>query len=84
VEEINRVELTEEMKGEQRAIQDARQRKQASEEAKMNQETFQRAIEGTKSTQDKGVSALNSSKRDRRTIEEIQLGLEDPSKRHRQ
>lgn len=84
MEEINRVELTEDMKGEQRAIQEARQRKLASEEAKINQETFQRAMAGTKSNQDEVASALNSNKRDRRTIEEIQRGDHDPSKRQRQ
>jgi hypothetical protein len=81
VEEINRVELTEDMRGEQFAIQEAIKRKQAAEEAKFYDQNFKKAI---KENEDVDLAALNTNKRDRRTIEEIQLGVVQPDKKRRQ
>lgn len=80
LEEANRVELTEDMRGEQYAIQEASKRKQASVEAKVNEENFKKAIQG----QEDEMESLNTNKRDRRTIEEIQLGLGQPEKKVKQ
>lgn len=81
LEEINRVELTEDMRGEQRALQEARQRKHASHEAK---EDDDRIIQAMRAEQE-DMAALNMNKRDRRTIEEIQrdlaAGEEQPSEK---
>lgn len=69
LEEMNRVELPEDVRGQQKALQDARQRKVASQEAKRDKEVFSKAIHDS---QNDDFEALNTDKRDRRTIEEIQ------------
>lgn len=81
LEEVNRVEMTEDMRGEQYAIQEANKRKQAMEEAKLYDENFKKAI---REQEEEEIAALNTNKRDRRTIEEIQLGLGQPEKRNKQ
>ena len=81
VEEVNRVEMTEDMRGEQFAILDANRRKQAAEEAKRDEENFKKAI---REREEEEIAVLNTNKRDRRTIEEIQLGVGLPDKKRRQ
>lgn len=81
MEEVNRVELTEDMRGEQYAIQETMKRKQAAEEAKRDEEIFKKAI---REQEEEEIAVLNTNKRDRRTIEEIQLGVAQPEKKRKQ
>ena len=81
LEEANRVELTEDMRGEQFAILETNRRKQAAEEAKRDEENFKKAI---REREEEEIAVLNTNKRDRRTIEEIQLGVGQPEKKRRQ
>jgi hypothetical protein len=72
LEEINRVELTEDMRGQQMALQQARQKLNQREEKQV--EAMQK--EKLKLHEDEeDFSALNTRKRDRRTIEEIQRDM---------
>lgn len=74
LEEVNRVELTEDMRGEQFAMSEANKKKSANQEAKIDQERFKQAVQQEADE----IAALNSNKRDRRTIEEIQRDLGQP------
>lgn len=78
LEELNRVEMTEDMIGEQRAMQEQHRRK-ALEENKNIDAVHKKALE--EDAGEYGVEALNTNKRDRRTIEEIQA---ESNKRTRQ
>jgi hypothetical protein len=72
LEEINKVELTEDMRGQQMALQQARQKQTQREEKQV--EAMQK--EKLKLHEDEeDFSALNTRKRDRRTIEEIQRDM---------
>jgi hypothetical protein len=70
LEEVNKVELPEEVVGQQRAIQEARQRAVAKQEADRDKQLQQMAMQEDKEEE---MATLNVHKRDRRTIEEIQL-----------
>mmetsp|Transcript_13585 Transcript_13585/g.20678 ORF Transcript_13585/g.20678 Transcript_13585/m.20678 type:complete len:374 (-) Transcript_13585:320-1441(-) len=78
LEELNRVEMTEDMIGEQRAMQE-QHRKKALEENKNIDAVHKKALE--EDAGENGVEALNTNRRDRRTIEEIQA---ESNKRTRQ
>lgn len=79
LEDINKAELPDEIIGQQRAIQQAQQRLNASRESRDIQEKQRMAL-AQESGEDFAV--LNTNKRDRRTIEEIQMELQD-TKRQR-
>uniref|UniRef100_A0A7S1VE35 Uncharacterized protein n=1 Tax=Grammatophora oceanica TaxID=210454 RepID=A0A7S1VE35_9STRA len=70
LEEMNRVELTEDMRGQARALQDARRREEERKERQIDL-----ANRAALQADDEDVAALNTKKRDRRTIEEIQRGF---------
>lgn len=70
LEEVNKVELTEEMRGQQMAMQQARQKQATKEEKQI--EAMQKERVKQEYNEDEDFSALNTRKRDRRTIEEIQ------------
>jgi hypothetical protein len=74
MEEANRVELTEDMRGEQFAAQEANKKKSVNQEAKLDQERFKQAVQQEADE----IAALNSNKRDRRTIEDFQRGTVQP------
>ena len=79
LEDINKAELPDEIIGQQRAIQQAQQRLNASRDSRDIQEKQRMAL-AQESGEDFAV--LNTNKRDRRTIEEIQMELQD-TKRQR-
>ena len=73
LEAVNKVELTEEMRGQQMAMQQARQKQVTKEErhtASMQKEKLKQ-----EHNEDEDFSTLNTRKRDRRTIEEIQRDM---------
>lgn len=69
LEQVNQVEVTDEVRGVGRAISEARRKVAAREEYKLQHCAVQ--------ADDDDLATLNTNKRDRRTIEEIQLGLND-------
>lgn len=75
LEQVNQVEVTDEVRGVGRAISEARRKVAAREDYKLQHCAVQ--------ADDDDLATLNTNKRDRRTIEEIQLGLNDHSKRAR-
>lgn len=77
LEQVNQVEETEEVRGAGRAISEARRKVAAREDYKLQHQAVQADDD------DDDLATLNTNKRDRRTIEEIQLGLNDHSKRTR-
>lgn len=84
VEDINKAELPEEVLGQQRALQQQQQRMQ---EAKANKEIREKqklamAQQQQQGADDHDFAVLNTKKRDRRTIEEIQMERQG-SKRQR-
>ena len=74
LEEVNKVELTEEMRGQQMAMQQARQKQATKEEKQI--EAMQKERVKQEYNEDEDFSALNTRKRDRRTIEEIQRDMD--------
>lgn len=68
LEEVNKVELPEEVRGQQRAIQEARQKAVAKQEALAEKKLLAQATK-----EDEDLATLNVNKRDRRTIEDHQL-----------
>ena len=74
LEEINKVELTEEMRGQQMAMQQARQKQATKEEKQL--EAMKKERVKQEYNEDEDFSALNTRKRDRRTIEEIQRDMD--------
>ena len=70
LEEVNKAELPDEIRGQQRAIEEARQRAVAKQEADRDKQLQQMAMQEDKEEE---MATLNVHKRDRRTIEEIQL-----------
>ncbi|KAL3927758.1 MAG: hypothetical protein SGBAC_012946 [Bacillariaceae sp.] len=77
IEDINKAELPDEIIGQQRALQQQQQRLNASRNTKDLQEKQRLAM-----AQDFGedVAVLNTNKRDRRSIEEIQAEMQDPKR----
>ena len=74
LEEINKGELPEEVKAAQRAIRATAEREVARREGKKDAEALGNAVE---SLANEDLSTLNTIKRDRRTIEEIQKELDN-------
>ncbi|CAJ1957098.1 unnamed protein product [Cylindrotheca closterium] len=77
IEDINKAELPDEILGQQRAMQQQQQRLNASRDMKDRQEK-QRLALAQESGED--FAQLNTKKRDRRTIEEIQAEMQDPKR----
>ena len=75
LEEVNKAELPDEVRGQQRAIQEARQRAIAKQEA-----TEERRRMALATAEDEELATLNVKKRDRRTIEEIQREMHEPKR----
>lgn len=75
LEEVNKAELPEEMRGQQRFIQEERQKAVARQEALAEQERLALAT-----AEDEDLATLNVNKRDRRSIEEIQREMNDPKR----
>lgn len=75
LEEVNQVELPQEVRGQQRAIQEARQKAVAKQEALKEKKLLALATQ-----QDDNLATLNVNKRDRRTIEELQLEMSGTKK----
>lgn len=84
LEEMNRGELPDEIRGQQRALQQEQQ-KQADIKARSKELELQRkALQDKAAEEDEDeVAALNQNKRDRRTIEDIQREREQEAKRSR-
>ena len=78
LEDINKGEVPDEVRQEQRAMRQQRDREE-SRKLKMLQEQNLKKATG----KDDGVAALNTNKRDRRSQEEIQRDMGIPSKRSR-
>ena len=78
LEEVNKAELPDEVRGQQRAIQEARQRVVDKQEAKLQAERMTLAMQTADEEED--MATLNTNKRDRRTIEEIQREMNDPKR----
>ena len=79
LEEINKGELPDEIRGQQRAMQ-AEQQKQAEMREKSKEKELQRKALQGRAAEEGDAELLNQNKRDRRTIEEIQ---QDAAKRAR-
>ena len=72
LEELNKAELPEEAKAQQRALQSERQRQISAAERKRDQELELGAHSAFAEDEDDGVAALNANKRDRRTLEDYE------------
>ena len=72
LEDVNRAELPEEVKGQQRAMQQQQQQLEKSRALKLQAETQRMAMERDSNDD---FAVLNTNKRDRRTIEEIQMEM---------
>uniref|UniRef100_A0A7S3P6Y8 Uncharacterized protein n=1 Tax=Amphora coffeiformis TaxID=265554 RepID=A0A7S3P6Y8_9STRA len=72
LEEMNKAELPEEAKAQQRALQNERQRQISAAERKRDQELELGAHSAFADDEDDGVAALNANKRDRRTLEDYE------------
>jgi hypothetical protein len=80
IEDINKAELPEEVLGQQRALAQQQQRMQASKatkELKQKQKLAMSQQQQQQGSNDHEFAVLNTKKRDRRTIEEIQLKMKD-------
>eukprot|EP00566_Odontella_aurita_P009723 CAMPEP_0113586564 /NCGR_PEP_ID=MMETSP0015_2-20120614/34366_1 /TAXON_ID=2838 /ORGANISM="Odontella" /LENGTH=435 /DNA_ID=CAMNT_0000492013 /DNA_START=41 /DNA_END=1348 /DNA_ORIENTATION=+ /assembly_acc=CAM_ASM_000160 len=82
LEEMNKGEVPDEIRLQQRALAEARSKEAAKKEAKRDAALHQKMVGGVASADD-GFTRLNSAKRDRRTIEEIQKDMEHETKRGR-
>ena len=71
LEEINKGELPDEVRGQQRAIQEERQR-QANKAETRNKQQVEADAHRAMEDEDEEFSALNTNKRDRRTIEDFE------------
>lgn len=80
LEEINRGELPDEIRGQQQAMQAAQQKQAEMRENSKAQELTRKALAERAAEDDDEGALLNQNKRDRRTIEEIQ---QDAAKRSR-
>lgn len=83
LEETQKGDLPDEVRGQQRAIQEASSRLRVQKEAKLDAERERTRL--LEDTEDDYLAVLNTEKRDRRTIEEIQKEMqgEEPAKRQR-
>ena len=72
LEEINKGELPEEAKGQQRAMQEATRKAQEQKMAKSMAEQQRLALKSNDQDTDGDFAALNQQKRDRRTIEDYE------------
>lgn len=88
LEEVNKGEMPEEVRAQERAMRAAAEREIMRKEGKKAAKTLENAV--GKLAVDEGLATLNTVKRDRRTIEEIQRGLQtgeahqhQPNKRSR-
>lgn len=72
LEDINKAELPEEVRGQQRAMQLAAQRQNEAKAAKILEQHRKLATQFNSQQDDDNFATLNTNKRDRRTIEEIQ------------
>ena len=72
LEELNKAELPEEAKAQQRALQSERQRQISAAERKRDQALELGAHSAFAEDEDDGVAALNANKRDRRTLEDYE------------
>jgi hypothetical protein len=82
LEEINKGELPDEVRGQQQALQAGRQKQMETKERSKELEMQRRALQERAAEEDDN-EALNQNKRDRRTIEEIQREHEQQTKRAR-
>ncbi len=78
LEDMNKGEVPDEVKQEQRAMREAREREEKKKLKLLQQQNLRNAT-----GKDDGVAALNTAKRDRRSIEEIQKDMEFNQKRAR-
>mmetsp|Transcript_9598 Transcript_9598/g.14290 ORF Transcript_9598/g.14290 Transcript_9598/m.14290 type:complete len:222 (-) Transcript_9598:502-1167(-) len=86
LEEVNKGEMPEEVKAQERAMRAAAEREAQRREGKKDAKTLENVV--GKLAVDEGLATLNTVKRDRRTIEEIQREMEtgvvhQPNKRSR-
>jgi hypothetical protein len=75
LEELNRAELPEEMKAQQKMIAEQRRQQEAKalkQQEQIKKEALKNMASGIGGEEDADLAALNMQKRDRRTIEEIQ------------
>eukprot|EP00797_Seminavis_robusta_P030904 Sro659_g182820.2 (319) ;mRNA; f:801-1757 len=80
VEELNRGELPDEIKGKAQAMQANQQKAEEQKAHKAQMEMQKKALQAKANN---NVKELNQNKRDRRTVEELQRGDPNPSKRSR-
>lgn len=78
LEDINKGEMPDEVKQEQRAMRESREREERKKLKLLQEQNLKNAT-----GRDDGVAALNTAKRDRRSIEEIQKDMGAMEKRHR-
>ena len=69
LEDLNKAELPDEQRGQQRAIMEQRQKAQANKSAKQDAATQKAALQGEEMDD---FATLNTNKRDRRTIEDFE------------
>ena len=82
LEDMNKGELPDEVRGQQQALQAERQKQMEMKERSKEMELQRKALQERAAEED-GHEALNQNKRDRRTIEEIQRDRMDEAKRMR-
>jgi len=90
LEELNKGEMTDEVRGQQQALKDAQLKQAARENArhmamitKKEQESGRMRDQSGSSGNEDVISTLNTKKRDRRSIEEIQRDMHNDHKRGR-
>jgi hypothetical protein len=79
LEDMNKGEVPDEVRQEQRAMREARER----EENKKLKMLEKKNLRNANAVRDDGFAALNTAKRDRRSIEEIQKDMGNNQKRNR-
>eukprot|EP00934_Nitzschia_sp_Nitz4_P006708 Nitzschia sp. Nitz4//scaffold255_size41878//10719//11966//NITZ4_007400-RA/size41878-processed-gene-0.10-mRNA-1//1//CDS//3329544356//6698//frame0 len=72
LEDINKAELPDEIRGQQRAMQEQRQKAEQNKAQRMQMETTRAALQSNHAVPDDDFAALNTQKRDRRTIEDYE------------
>lgn len=83
LEDMNKGELPDEIRLQQRAMMEARTKELARKEAKHDKKVQQKMLGGAGQAGGDDFAVLNTAKRDRRTIEEIQSGMGHETKRGR-
>ena len=81
LEEINKGDLPDEIRGQQRALVEQQKKAQELKAMKQTQALQKQALQKEAQADEDDLAVLNQNKRDRRTIEEIQL--EKTGKRHK-